>query len=116
MRAFFAIPQLMFIGVAGCATDNHPPCRRVSAAEFMRPHTFKGLATDRFIGVSKPVPFSSNPGNENEGRAFKEVWDYGLFHSWAVLWVPVNELPRDYLFNAHKEPNRPFARRRAIQE
>jgi hypothetical protein len=92
--------------VSACATNDNPPCRRVSATEFMRPHTFKGLASDRFIGVAEP-PFSGS----GTRRAFKQVWELGLTHSWAVLWVPTAELPSDYLANAHKEPNRPSARR-----
>lgn len=98
---------LASILLAGCAStpnDNNPPCRRVDATEFMRPHTFKGVATDRFIGVTMPLFPSSD---SDERRAFKEIWEVGNFHSWAVLWIPARELPADYLTNAPIEPNRP---------
>ena len=82
-----------------CATNERPPCRKVSAAEFMRPHTFKGIATDDFIGTTS--------GNIREDRkAFKKIWELGLNHSWAVLWCPVDELPQDYLATAHEKPYR----------
>jgi hypothetical protein len=96
--------------LAGCATtynDDHPPCRRVDATEFMRPHLFKGVATDRFIGITQPLL----PNADKDGRrAFKEIWEVGNFHGWAVLWIPASELPSDYLANAHKEPSRPNTR------
>lgn len=87
-----------------CATDDRPPCRRVSAAEFMRPHTFKGLASDQFIGVSG-APFDS-PDQRKPEKAFKQIWEMGLFHGWAVIWCPVSELPADYLDSAREKPNR----------
>ena len=91
----------------GCATNDNPPCRRVVASEFMRPHPFKGLATDRFIGVTQPL----NATRRSDGqRAFKEVWELGLRHGWAVLWIPAGELPADYLAHAPREPNRPSHR------
>ncbi|MGC3960644.1 MAG: hypothetical protein QM813_22735 [Verrucomicrobiota bacterium] len=93
--------------LAGCAASydhDHPPCRRVDAAEFMRPHTFKGVATDRFIGITQPL-FPT--ADKDERRAFKEIWEVENFHSWAVLWIPASELPPDYLTNAVSRPNRP---------
>lgn len=30
-----------------------------------------------------------------------------LTRSWAVLWVPVHELPADHMAEVHKKPNRP---------
>lgn len=93
--------------LAGCATtydNDHPPCRRVDATEFMRPHTFKGVATDRFIGITQPL-FPA--ADKDERRAFKEIWEVGNFHGWAVLWIPASELPSDYLTNALSQPNRP---------
>ena len=59
----------------------------------MQANRFKGLATDRFIGVSEgSVAF---PESQNR-RAYKEVFEIGLFHSWAVQWCPVEELPEDF--------------------
>lgn len=87
--------------LVSCATNDHPPCRRVNAQEFMRPHTFKGIASDRFIGTSKPLSFFSK-----SGKAYKEIWEPGLFHGWAVIWIPVTELPPDYLAEARQKPNR----------
>lgn len=93
--------------LTACATNDSPPCRRVSATEFMRPHTFKGIASDEFVGVtSSPRGF---PPRENEGKAFKTIWEMGMFRSWAVIWCPVNELPKDYLATARKNPNRPVS-------
>ena len=57
--------------LSACASNDNPPCRRVSAREFMRPHTFKGIASDEFIGVSgAPSRFAPM---KNEGK--KEVAD-----------------------------------------
>lgn len=67
----------------------------------MRPHTFKGLPTDRFIGTTQPLGQT-----KQGGKAFKEVWEVGLNHSWAVLWCPSDELPPSYLKSAHESPNR----------
>lgn len=92
------------LGLSSCATNDNPPCRRVSAQEFMRPHTFKGIPSDQFIGVT------SAPGNfapvKGEGKAFKKIWQLGVFHGWAVIWCPTDELPKDYLSNAREKPNR----------
>ena len=101
--ALFIVATLL----SGCATNDKPPCRRVDAKEFMRPHTFKGFATDRFIGITRNR--YRHQGNDN-CRAFKEVWELGLFHGWAVLWIPAKELPDDYLANAYNKPNRPSHR------
>lgn len=83
--------------LSSCATDDHPPCRRVTAQEFMRPHTFKGIASDQFIGTSGGRIFG-------KAKAFKTVWEMGFNHSWAVLWVPADELPPDYLKEARRRP------------
>ena len=69
----------------------------------MRPHTFKGIKTDRFIGITKPVSPGPNSGPD---KAFKEIWEFGFFHGWAVLWIPVNELPKEYVAKLHREANR----------
>ena len=103
--ALFIVATLL----SGCATNDKPPCRRVDAKEFMRPHTFKGIATDRFIGVTR---IHHRPQSNDDRKAFKEIWQMGLFHGWAVLWIPAKELPGDYLANAYNEPNRPPSRRR----
>lgn len=98
---FAAVSALLF---SGCASDDTPPCRRVSAEDFMRPHTFKGIASDEFIGVTTaPKHFRPMP---NEAKAFKKIWEMGLFHRWAVIWCPAEELPEDYLANARSQPNR----------
>ena len=89
---------------ASCATNSRPPCRQVSADEFMRPHLLKGLPSDRFIGVAPP-PFLSRR-NPDKGKAYKEIWEIGLNHSFAILWCPVTELPKDYLKTAKEHPNR----------
>lgn len=87
--------------LSGCRSGD-PPCVRVDAGEFMRPHTFKGVATDRFIGVSTPVHPERNPG---DSRAYKEVYDATLFHTWRILWIPTRELPADYLERVKRQPN-----------
>lgn len=102
MKQHLAAMLLLTAALTSCATDNNPPCRRVTAEQFMRPHTFKGLSTDRFIGVSPPTR-----GSAKTGKAFKEIWELGFNHSWAIIWVPVNELPADYVAEAHQKPNRP---------
>lgn len=90
--------------LSSCATNDRPPCRRVTAEEFMRPHTFKGIPSDEFIGTtSAPGKFRPMP---NEEKAFKKVWEMGWSHDWAILWCPAAELPRDYLANAKSKPNR----------
>lgn len=101
--ALFIVATLL----SGCATNDKPPCRRVDAKEFMRPHTFKGIATDRFIGVTKTRRRSHS---DDDRKAFKEIWELGLIAGWAVLWIPAKELPDDYLANAYNEPNRPSHR------
>ena len=73
----------------------------------MRPHTFKGIATNRFIGVTKNRHRSRS---DDDRKAFKEIWELGLIAGWAVLWIPAKELPDDYLTNAYNEPNRPSHR------
>lgn len=90
--------------MASCASNDSPPIRRVSATEFMRSHTFKGLPTDQFIGTTKSG--FSHSGDRKPHRAFKQISDLGFFHSWAVIWCPVDELPEDYLRKAATEPNR----------
>lgn len=90
--------------LTACATNDKPPCRRVSATEFMRPHTFKGIASDEFVGVTSS-PRGFHPRG-NKGKAFKTIWEMGMFRSWAVIWCPVNELPEDYLATARTKPNR----------
>jgi len=90
--------------LSACASNDNPPCRRVSATEFMRPHTFKGIASDEFIGLSGAPPRFSRM--KNEGKAFKKIWEFGLFHGWAVIWCPEEDLPKDYLLNARLKPNR----------
>ncbi len=97
-----AAALLLTLGLGSCATDDNPPCRRVTAEEFMRPHTFKGIATDRFIGISPPLRNSTKAA-----KVFKEIWEMGLNHGWAVIWAPVDELPADYLKEARQKPNRP---------
>lgn len=92
---------LLTLTLSSCATNDNPPCRRVNAQEFMRQHTFKGIASDRFIGISNPkARFSKS------GKAYKEIWELGLFYGWAVIWVPVEELPPDYVAEAPQKPNR----------
>jgi hypothetical protein len=109
MNRFFALALLMASLIfSGCATNDSPPIRRVSADEFMRPHTFKGVATDQFIGITQTG--LSRSRDRKPDRAFKQVWDTGLFHSWAVIWCPAEELPADYLRNATNQPNRPAHR------
>jgi hypothetical protein len=95
-------PSLIF---SGCATNDSPPIRRVSADEFMRPHSFKGIPTDQFIGTTYTGVHRSR--DRKQDRAFKQVWDTGLFHSWAVIWCPADELPAEYLRTASSQPNRP---------
>ena len=90
---------LLTLTLGSCATNDNPPCRRVTAKEFMRPHTFKGIASDRFIGISSP-----KMNDSKSGKAFKEIWELGLFHGWAVIWIPVAELPPDYVAEAHRKP------------
>jgi len=85
--------------VTSCATNDSPPCRRVSAQEFMRPHTFKGIATVQFVGFN-------HSRDRKPNKAFKTIWEMGLFHGWAVIWCPVEELPGDYLATAREKPNR----------
>lgn len=96
-----ASPLIAASLLGSCATNDNPPCRRVNAQEFMRPHTFKGIPTDRFIGISKPTTPSGK-----SGKAYKEIWKLGLFHDWAVIWIPLEELPPDYVAEAHQKPNR----------
>ncbi|HEY1052709.1 MAG TPA: hypothetical protein VGE39_23220 [Prosthecobacter sp.] len=98
----FAAALLLTAVLVSCATNDNPPCRRVTAQQFMRPHTFKGIPSDRFIGISQP-----KQGSTKAGKAFKEIWEFGFNHSWAIIWVPVNELPADYVAEAHRKPNRP---------
>jgi hypothetical protein len=43
---------------------------------------------------------------KNEAKAFKKIWEMGVFHEWAVIWCPEEELPKDYLANARVKPNR----------
>jgi len=102
---FLLIVSILF---TGCATNDSPPVRRVSADEFMRPHTFKGVPTDQFIGTTQTG--SGRSRDRKPDRAFKQVWDTGVFHSWAVIWCPAEELPADYLRNAGIQPNRPAHR------
>jgi hypothetical protein len=91
------------IGLSSCATNDNPPCRRVTAKEFMRPHTFKGIPTDQFIGVTgAPNHFTPMKG---EGKAFKHIWEMGVFHGWAIIWCPTDELSKDYLSKARQAPN-----------
>jgi len=112
MHHLFALALLITsLVLTGCATKDSPPLRRVSAEEFMRPHTFKGLPTDQFIGTTNHG--LGHSGDLKPDRAFKQVWEIGFFHSWAVIWCPVDELPADYLRNAHTQPNRPAHRREA---
>ena len=87
--------------LSSCASNDNPPCRRVSAEQFMRPHTFKGIPTDQFIGTTGEGAMSHGSGDK---RAFKQVWELGLNHGWAVLWCPVEELPQSYLRTAHEKP------------
>ena len=107
MRLILLTVFMSFTSLAlltSCATNDSPPVRRVSAEEFMRPHTFKGLATDQFIGITHP---SFGFASELEpDRAFKQVYEMGFFHNWAILWCPVDELPEDYLRHAKERPNR----------
>ncbi len=100
----YASPLLVALLFVGCASDDNPPCRRVSAQEFVRPHTFKGMASDQFIGVSSsPSHFTPMKG---DAKAFKTIWEFGINHGWAVIWCPVEELPADYLRTARTKPNR----------
>ena len=74
-------------------------CRKVSAAEFMRPHTFKGIPSDAFIGVT-------------DQKAFKKIFRFGFVDSWEVLWTPAKDLPSDYIKQApNKERGFPHGRR-----
>ena len=98
----------------GCATNDSPPIRRVSAQEFMRPHTFKGVPTDQFIGTTQTGLGGSR--DRKPDRAFKQIWSLGIFSSWAVIWCPVEELPADYLRTASTQPNRPAHRLEATNE
>lgn len=104
-RRFPLVWAVFLIAMPSCATSASPPLRRVSASEFMRPHTFKGVPTDQFIGATQSGFEHSQ--DRNPETAFKKIWEIGLFHSWAVLWCPADELPADYLRNAHAHPNRP---------
>jgi|688.fasta_scaffold1014294_1 hypothetical protein len=89
---------------SSCATQDSPPLRRVTAEEFMRPRYFKGAPSDQFIGTTgNEFRFSANRKPE---RAFKQVVDFGLFHRWAVIWCPVDELPEDYLRKADSGASR----------
>ena len=100
----FTIAAVCAISLSSCATNDNPPCRRVTAKEFMRPHTFKGIPSDQFIGVTNaPNNFTPVKG---EGKAYKNIWEMGVFHGWAIIWCPTDELPKDYLAKAHKNPNR----------
>ena len=109
MKRVFALAVLSApLIFTGCATNDSPPIRRVSADEFMRPHTFKGVPTDQFIGTTQTG--LSRSRDRKPERAFKQVWDTGLFHSWAVIWCPAEELPADYLRDATSQPNRPAHR------
>ncbi|MDI1315513.1 hypothetical protein [Prosthecobacter sp.] len=103
MKTFIQIAASLIASsfLGSCATNDNPPCRKVSAQEFMRPHTFKGIASDRFIGITKPITPSSK-----SGKAYKEIWEMGLFYGWAVIWIPVEELPPDYIARVHQQPNR----------
>ena len=69
--------------------------------EFMRPHTFKGIPSDAFIGVT-------------DEKAFKKVFRFGFVDSWEVLWTPIEGLPRDYLDKAPKA-ERGFRHGRRLQ-
>ncbi len=73
----------------------------------MRPHTFKGVATDQFIG--KTMAGFSHASDSRPDKAFKTIYEMGLFHSWAVIWCPVKELPGDYMRAAHTQPARSSA-------
>lgn len=97
---FVCIGLIMVCLLSSCGSNDNPPCRRVSAQEFMRPHTFKGIPTDEFIG-------STRAGTSGMKRAFKQIWEMGWNYGWAVIWTPVSELPPDYLKTAHRKPNRP---------
>lgn len=101
-------PAIIFLtatfSLVGCATNDNPPCRRVNAAEFMRPHTFKGIASDQFIGITHTGMPHHHSGTPD--KAFKTIWQMGLFSGWAVIWCPANELPTDYLKSAATNPNR----------
>lgn len=102
MKSCHTATLLLAAALSSCASNDNPPCRRVTAEQFMRPHRFKGIPSDRFIGISSPTRVSAKTG-----KAFKEIWEMGFNHHWAVIWVPVNELPADYLAEAHEKPNRP---------
>jgi hypothetical protein len=82
IATFLALALLL----PSCSSDT-VRCRKVSAAEFMRPHTFKGIASDAFIGTA-------------DEKTFKKVFHFGLVNSWEVLWIPSRELPSDYLLKA----------------
>ncbi len=88
--------------LASCATEYSPPCRRVSAQQFMAPHTFKGFPTDQFIGTTKTWP----KAEDGPHKAFKQIWQLGWVCSWAIIWCPVDELPADFLKHAHEKPYR----------
>lgn len=70
----------------------------------MRPHPFKGVATDQFIGTTSTGFSHARDGQPD--KAFKTIWEMGLFHGWAVIWCPVKELPGDYLRDAPTHPTR----------
>ena len=70
----------------------------------MRPHTFKGIATDQFIGITNEG--TPRQASRKPEKAFKTIWQMGLLHGWAVIWCPANELPEDYLKSAATHPNR----------
>ena len=70
----------------------------------MRPHAFKGIATDQFIGTTTTGIRASRDSKPD--KAFKTVWEMGLFHGWAIIWCPTEALPSDYLATAKEHPNR----------
>lgn len=70
----------------------------------MRPHTFKGIATDQFVGTT--MTEAKIPSDRKPDKAFKTIWQMGLFHGWAVIWCPASELPPGYLSTAKDRPNR----------
>ena len=115
MNQFFVITIVSVTAIlSGCATNDSPPIRRVSAEEFMRPHTFKGLPTDQFIGVTQTGLNRSR--DRKPDRAFKQILTASLFSSWAVIWCPADELPADYIRTASTTPNRPAHRTEALNE
>jgi hypothetical protein len=115
MNRFSVIATLLVTTIlSGCATEDSPPIRRVSAQEFMRPHTFKGLPTDQFIGITQTGLNRSR--DRKPDKAFKQIWSTSLFSSWSVIWCPAEELPEDYIRTASTEPNRPAHRTEALNE